>query len=411
MTQAAAQALAISQTLSRVMREDRGRLLSALVYRLRNFQLAEDVLQEAAISALSHWGRAGLPTSPLGWLLQVALRKAIDRIRSSGRAERNTAKLELLAQEEAAEAEPEMIPDERLRLIFTCCHPALELKSQVSLTLRTLCGLTTQQIAAAFLDNDTTMGQRITRAKTKIAEAGIPFTVPDAPHWVARLNAVLTVVYLVFTTGYAKGAVAGRDLCDEAVFLARLLCQLRPDDAEIEGTQALLLLTHARHKARINDKGQTVALTDQDRSLWDQAMITDGLTLIEKALGRGQLGPFQLKAAISACHVNDAGPDWPQITALYGVLLQFEPTDIVRLNHAIALGQAQGAAAAYQLLMPLAGVLIDYQPFHAGLADVLARLGKVSEARVAYAAAIRLAPHQADVEFLTEKVRNLPTQA
>lgn len=408
MTDAASKAVAITQLLTRVLAEDRGRLLSALVARLRDFQLAEDSLQEASISALTHWGRAGLPASPQGWLLKVALRKAIDRLRSAQRATRNAANIAILAQYEAEEPEPEMIPDERLRLIFTCCHPALELKSQVSLTLRTLCGLTTQQIAAAFLDNDTTMGQRITRAKTKIAEAGIPFIVPDAPDWVARLNAVLTVVYLVFTTGYAKGAIAGRDLCEEAVFLARLLRQLRPNDAEIEGALALLLLTHARHKARMNGEGQTVSLIDQDRGLWDQVMIADGLTLIETALGRGQLGPFQLKAAIAACHVNNSGPDWPQITALYGVLLQFEPTDIVRLNHAVALGQAHGAATAYPLLLPLAEALQDYQPFHAGLADVLARLGKVPEARVAYGAAIRLAAHQADVDFLTERVKNLP---
>jgi RNA polymerase sigma factor (sigma-70 family) len=208
----AALALGITQTLNRVLAKDRGRLLSALTVRLRDFQLAEDMLQEAAISALTHWGRSGIPTSPEGWLLKVAFRKAIDRLRASARTARNAADLALLAEEEAAETEPDMIPDERLRLIFTCCHPALEPKTRIALTLRTVCGLTTTQVAAVFLDPEPTMGQRLTRAKTKISAAGIPFRLPDPADFAERLNSVLTVVYLVFTAGYTKSPQLGRDL-------------------------------------------------------------------------------------------------------------------------------------------------------------------------------------------------------
>jgi RNA polymerase sigma factor (sigma-70 family) len=404
----AASALAITQLLTRVLAQDRGRLLSALVARLRDFQLAEDALQEASISALTHWGRVGLPASPQGWLLKVAFRKAIDRLRSGNRANQNAADMLILAEEEAVQPEPQSIPDERLRLIFTCCHPALEPKSQIALTLRTLCGLTTPQIAAAFLDNDTTMGQRITRAKTKIAAAGIPFAVPEAESLPERLNAVLTVVYLVFTTGYAQGPIMGRDLCDEAMFLAHMLNDLHPNAAEVEGLLALVQLTHARRKARTDAQGKTTSITNQDRSLWDTAMIANGLNLIEIALQRHALGPFQIKAAIAACHVKGPVPDWPQIAALYALLLQYEPTDVIRLNHAVAVAEAQGPQAAQNLLTPLAQTLQDYQPFHAAKADILARLGAYTESRQSYLRAIDLADHPADAAFLTEKLKNLP---
>ena len=287
MTQAASVAVAITAELTRVMQADRGRLLSALTAQLRNFSLAEDVLQEAMMSALTHWGRTGLPASPQGWLLQVARRKAIDRLRHAARTIRNLSDLTLLAAEEAA-PEPEMIPDERLRLIFTCCHPALEPKSQVALTLRTLGGLSTTAIAAAFLDNDTAMGARLTRAKAKIAAAGIPFAIPDPDMWPSRLQSVLTVVYLIFTSGYVT---ATTDLAAEAIFLARLLIQLAPNDPEIEGCLALLLITHARHAAR-ERAGVTVALPDQDRTLWDQTAIAEGLALIQTAMTRRNPGPY-----------------------------------------------------------------------------------------------------------------------
>lgn len=403
MTQAAAQAVAITQTLTRVMRDDRGRLVSALMHRLRDLQLAEDVLQEAAMSALTHWGRAGLPLSPQGWLLKVALRKAIDRLRAQNRTNRNAAELAILAEEEAAETVPDTIPDHRLRLIFTCCHPALEPKSRVALTLRSLGGLSTAAIAAAFLDAEPTMGQRLSRAKAKITAARIPFAIPEPDAWSERLNSVLTVVYLIFTTGYAMGPVHGHDLCEEALFLAQLLNNLRPAEAEIEGCLALILLTHARRRARSDGHGATVPLTAQNRSLWDASLIVEGLPLVETALRRHSLGPFQIKAAIAACHVQGDQPDWPQIAALYIQLAQFEPTAVVALNHAVALAETGALTQALKLLSKLEGSLADYQPYHAAAAELLARAGNHSAALASYDRAIAMAANSADGVFLTNQ--------
>ena len=241
-----------TQAITAILRADRGRLMAALIARLRDFQLAEEALQEAAISAVTHWGRSGVPASPQGWLLRVALRKAIDRIRQGNRETRKAQELARLAVEEAADMEPELIPDERLKLIFTCCHPALEPKSQVALTLRTVCGLATPDIARAFLDAEPTMGQRLSRAKAKIAAAGVPFAVPGPEDWGARLQSVLTVVYLIFNAGY--GGVG--TLCDEAIFLARILDRLRPEEPEVEGCLALMLLTHVLWRARTSGRGR-----------------------------------------------------------------------------------------------------------------------------------------------------------
>ncbi len=403
MSQAASQAIAVTKVLDAVMRDDRGRLLSALIARLRDFQLAEEVLQEAAISALTHWGRVGLPASPQGWLLRVALRKAIDRLRGGKRDARRASEIAVLAVDEADETEPEMIPDERLRLIFTCCHPAIEPKSRVALTLRTLGGLSTPEIASAFLDNDTTMGARLTRAKAKIAAAGIPFAVPGPDEWAARLNSVLTVIYLIFNAGYTVGPSASRDLCDEAIWLARMLLQLRPGEAEVEGCLSLLLITHSRRAARVDAQGATVALGDQDRDLWDAAAITEGLALIALAMTRRDTGPFQIKAAIAACHVEGDAPDWPQIAALYDGLLRLEPTPVIGLNRAVALAGAGETDAALAALTPLAADLDDYQPFHAAHADLLARAGRLGESHAAYARAIALAASPADAAFLINR--------
>ncbi len=404
---AASQAIAVTQTLESVMRNDRGRLIAALIARLRDFQLAEEVLQEAVISAMSHWGRTGLPHSPQGWLLRVALRKAIDRLRGAKRDTRRAAEMAVLALGEADETDPDMIPDHRLRLIFTCCHPALDAKSRVALTLRTLGGLTTPEIARAFLDTDTTMGARLTRAKTKISAAGIPFAVPGPEHWADRLNSVLTVIYLIFNAGYTNGPTADRDLCAEAIFLAQMLNHLRSDEAEAEGCLALILITHARRNARTDGQGATVPLADQDRALWDGPMIADGLTLLDGAIARNVVGPFQIKAAIAACHVQDAGPDWPQITALYGSLLRFEPTPVVALNHAVARAETGDLSGALLEMAGLAPQLGDYQPFHAARADLLARSGQTSESIVAYTRAIAIAPSAADAAFLTKRRNRL----
>lgn len=396
---AAAEAQAIAAALSGVMARDKGRLLAALAYRLRDIALAEEMLQEACISALTHWGRAGVPASPQGWLLKVGLRRAIDRFRADGRAAGHRQGLALLAEEEAADSAAPEIPDDRLRLMFACCHPALEAKTRVALTLRVICGLTTAQVAAVFLDTETAMGQRLSRAKAKIRDAGIGFAIPDRAIWPARLQSVLTAVYLIFTRGYAAGPQAGQALCEEALFLARLLAQLCEGDSEIEGALALILITHARAGAR----GQGVMLVDQDRSLWDAPMLAEGLALIPRALARGQVGPFQIKAAVAACHVADAGPDWPQIAALLGTLLQFEDTPVVRLSLAVAVGEVQGAAQGIALLAPLAQDLEGYGPYHAAHADMLARLGLTLEADAAYARAIGLAETEGDRAYLGQR--------
>jgi RNA polymerase sigma factor (sigma-70 family) len=338
MRQAVPSAIAVANLLDRVMRSDRGRLLASLAAGLRDLSLAEEVLQEAAISALSHWGRTGLPASPQAWLLTVARRKALDRLRGSKRDSRKADDLALLiAREEVAQDE---IPDERLRLIFACCHPALELKSRVALTLRTVCGLTTTEIARAFLDQEATMGQRLSRAKAKIAGAGIAFEVPAAERWPGRLDAVLTTIYLIFTTGYVATGDEPRDLCLEAEYLMRLIDRLNPDDPEIEGALAMMMLTAARHAARVGADGASVPPGEQDRTLWDQARIAEGRALLARAIARRSPGPFQIKAAIADCQMADNGPDWQQIAALYAALLRFESTPVVTLNAAVAVAEA-----------------------------------------------------------------------
>jgi RNA polymerase sigma factor (sigma-70 family) len=400
---AAASALAVTQALNSLAREDRGRLLSALIARLRDFQLAEDVLQEAMVSAVTHWSRNGVPNSPKGWLLQVAYRKAIDRIRQKKSEAKLGVDIGILMDEESEAHDMEAIPDSRLSLIFTCCHPALEPKSQVALTLRTLGGLSTGEIARAFLDQETTMGQRLSRAKSKIAAARIPYAVPGPNEWPERLQSVLSVVYLIFNAGYSAGPVLGFDLAQEAIFLVRLLKQLRPGDAEIEGCLALMLITHARRGARTDAAGATISLGAQDRSLWKTSEIAEGLALIDTAMARRKPGPFQIKAAIAACHSHGDMSDWPQILALYRGLLRHEPTPVVRLNMAVALAETGELAAALTELDGLAEELKDYQPFHAARAQFLARDGQKEAALTAYVEAILLAQSEADVAYLEFK--------
>jgi RNA polymerase sigma factor (sigma-70 family) len=389
------------------MREDRGRLMAALVSRLRDMQRAEDALQDAMASALVHWGRNGIPASPKGWLLQVAWRKALDRIRRGGTEQRGQA--DLLIRSDEAQEEGEEIPDHRLRLIFTCCHPALEAKSRVALTLRTVCGLTTGQIAQVFLDAEPTMGQRLSRAKAKIAGAGIAYQVPEEEAWGERLNSVLTVVYLIFTAGYTAGPVGGRDLCEEAIFLARLVNDLRGGEAEIEGTLALLLITHARRAARVDGQGATVPPVDQDRALWDKAQMAEGQAWLDRALERRARGPFQIKAAISALQSVEAGPvDWLQIAALYQALLHWEPTAVVRLNLAVALAESGHVDQGLAALARLEPELRNFQPWHAARAALLARAGQNDSSRAAFDQAIDRADNPADARFLTERRKNLP---
>lgn len=403
---AAAQAIAVSKALEAVLQQDRGRLMAALTGRLRSLQLAEDALQEASVSALVHWARKGLPQSPQGWLIRVAFRKALDQLRSEGRsAEREEAALQMA--ELLADSKPEDIPDERLRLIFTCCHPALDLKSRVALTLRTVCGLSTGEIARLFFDTESTMGQRLSRAKNKIAEAGIPFAVPEPDQWQDRLQAVLTTVYLIFTTGYTSPPDATRDLCGEALFLANLLLTLCPDEPEVEGALALLLLTDARRPARVSAVGATVPPGEQNRDLWHREKEIQGRQLLETALRRKRAGPFQIKAAISACQMAKPTPDWPQILHLYTALLLIEPTPVVRVNHAVALAETGNAAAALALLEDLRDSLDEFQPFHAARAAVLAMVGDKVAAFEAYSRAIHLAVNDCDRLFLMARAEKL----
>jgi len=403
-------AIAVSQELDRVMRADRGRLVSVLASGLRDLALAEEVLQEAAVAALSHWGRAGLPRSPAGWLLQVARRKAIDRLRGAARDSRKGAALAILLDEEAM-PEPDGIPDHRLRLIFACCHPALEPKSRIALTLRTVCGLNTPEIARAFLDAEPTMGQRISRAKAKIAAAGIPFAVPDAEHWSERLDTMLATVYLIFTTGYVAGPDKPRDLCHEAEYLIRLIDRLRPADPEIEGALAMMLLTGARRAARIGPDGASLPPGEQNHRLWDMSRITEGRAILARAMARRRPGPFQIKAAISDCQMADDGPDWPQIAALYGALLRHEPTPVVCLNAAVALSEAGDPARGLVMIEELGAALSHYQPWHAAKAALLAANGRTDDATSAYLEAIAQAPTQAEAQFLKKRLLMLSETA
>ncbi|WP_434621294.1 RNA polymerase sigma factor [Tabrizicola sp. M-4] len=394
------------QALDHCLRRDRGRLIAALATRLRDVQRAEDALHEAAASALIHWPR-GIPDRPDAWLLRAALRKAIDALRRDGTAQRHAQGMAALATEEAT-LEDHDIPDDRLRLIFACCHPALDPKSRTALTLRSICGLTTPEIARAFLDSDSTMGQRLSRAKAKIAAARIPFAIPGPEDWPARLDTVLTTLYLIFTTGYAAGPGEPRDLCAEAIFLARLLTALRPGEAEIEGALALMLLTDARRAARIGPEGATLPPAAQDRRLWNPASIAEGHRLLDMALSRHSPGPYQIKAAIAACHMSGPAPDWPQIAALYTRLMDFEPTPVIRLNRAVALSESGHLPTALAELSDLAATLQDYQPFHAAQAALLARAGRIGDSRAAYDRALALTTSPADAAFLGKARAALP---
>jgi RNA polymerase sigma factor (sigma-70 family) len=402
MRHAVPSAVAVATALDRVMRTDRGRLLANLAAGLRDIALAEEVLQDAAISALSHWGRTGLPASPQAWLLTVARRKALDRLRGS---KRNASKADDLVLVMAQEAEEEAeIPDSRLRLIFACCHPALELKSRVALTLRTVCGLTTSEIAHAFLDNEPAMGQRLSRAKAKIAAAGIAFEVPAAEQWPARLDAVLTTIYLIFTTGYVATGDESRDLCLEAEFLMRLIDRLNPGAAEIEGALAMMLLTAARRGARIGADGASLPPGEQDRSRWDAPRLAEGRQLLAQAMARRDPGPFQIKAAIADCLMLDAGPDWPQIAALYAALWRHEPTPVVALNAAVAVAETGAVNQALAAVEALSDELADYQPWYAARAALLVKTGQSAEAAAAYRRAITLAPGPAEALYLQARL-------
>jgi len=407
-----------------VFRTESGRVLGALMRRYGDLDLAEDAFQDACLAALETWPRDGVPDSPGAWLTTVAANRALDRVRREARrlpkevqalglrADGVGAAVSPAADEELdLDGEPSVLQDDQLRLLFLCCHPALAEEAQVALTLRTVGGLTTPEIARAFLVPEPTMAQRLVRAKRKIALAGIPFRMPEPDELPERTAAVLHVVYLVFNEGYSatvSDTLVRTDLCDEALRLAALLAVLRPNDAEVAGLQALLVLHDARRRGRVTPDGRLVPLAEQDRTTWDGARIAYGVRLVEEALRTGPVGPYQLEAAIAAVHAEAAtydDTDWAQIVALYGLLEQATPGPLVRLNRAVAVSMRDGPAAGLVELDRLvaAGELPTHHRLPAARAHLLAELGRTEEAMAEYDRALALDASQPEQAYLREQ--------
>ena len=408
-------------TLEHVFREEYGRIIATLIRISGSFDLAEEALQEAFTSAASKWEREGTPDNPGAWLTTVAHRKLLDAVRRDRTRSDKQTELEYETNRLQPFVEPEVIeepleyPDDRLRLIFTCCHPSLNRESQVALTLRTLGGLTTTEIAHAFLLPEATLAQRLVRAKQKIRLAGIPYEVPPLKIIGDRLAAVRAVIYLIFNEGYAASAgqsLIRNDLCAEAIRLGRVLCELLPDEPENMGLLALMLLQDSRREARVNARGELVTLEEQDRSRWDSAEIEEGVRLVQEALSLRRVGSYQLQAAIAAVHAEaeTAGQtDWREIVALYEELMRITSSPVVALNHAAAVAMSEGFEKGLSLIESAGagGRLENYYLFHASRADLLRRLHRFDEARAAYTTALSLSTNHVEQNYMRRRLEEM----